>query len=340
MFNSPSRNLFLSTLILGTLISVSSQSWFGAWVGLEVNLLSFIPLMTDKNMLSSEAALKYFLTQALASIFLFTTILLYTVYLKVPLQPTVLPISIHTLFWSALLIKLGAAPFHFWLPGVMEGLTWINNMLLMTWQKLGPLSLLSYAMSDGMFPHGVIILSTFVGAVGGFNQTSLRKIMAYSSINHLGWMLAGVLLSNLYWVTYFGFYCFLSFSILVSFHHLQLSHLKQIFLISDPNNFNKIFVFSNFLSLGGLPPFIGFIPKWLVLQGLTSQGNFLLGGTLVVLTLVVLFYYLRTFFPAALVTTSSHKWGITQIYWAPLNVGLTSLSLLGFPLFPLLYPLF
>nr|YP_010175354.1 NADH dehydrogenase subunit 2 [Cincticostella fusca]QSL98499.1 NADH dehydrogenase subunit 2 [Cincticostella fusca] len=340
MFGYPSRILFISTLVLGTFISVSSHSWFGAWIGLEVNLLSFIPLMTDKNMMSSEAALKYFLTQALASIFLFTTILLYTVSLKVSYYPSTLPISMHTLFWSALLIKLGAAPFHFWLPGVMEGLTWVNNMLLMTWQKLGPLGLLSYASEDSVLPQGAIILSAIVGAIGGFNQTSLRKIMAYSSINHLGWMLAGVLLSNPYWVTYFIFYCFLSFSILVSFHHLQLSHLKQIFLIPDTNNFNKIFIFANFLSLGGLPPFIGFIPKWLMLQGLVTQNNFMLAGVLVLLTLVVLFYYLRTFFPAILITTTVHKWVAPQTYWSNFSVGLTSISLLGFPLFPMLYPVF
>nr|AIW06270.1 NADH dehydrogenase subunit 2 [Ephemerella sp. MT-2014] len=325
--------------MLGTLISVSSQSWFGAWVGLEVNLLSFIPLMTNSNMMSSEAALKYFLTQALASIFLFTSILLYSVYVKATFYLTFSPI-LHTLFWSALLIKLGAAPFHFWLPGVMEGLTWVNNMILMTWQKLGPLGLLSYATGESMFPHLVILFCAIVGAIGGFNQTSLRKVMAYSSINHLGWMIAGVLLSNLYWVTYFTFYCFLSFSILLLFHNFGLSHIKQIFLIPDSNNFNKIFIFSNFMSLGGLPPFIGFIPKWLVLQGLTGQGNFFIASVLVILTLVVLFYYLRIVFPALLMTSSSQKWVLNSTYWSNLTVGLTSVSLLGFSLFPILYPMF
>nr|UOU85123.1 NADH dehydrogenase subunit 2 [Ephemerella notata] len=337
MFYYPTRLLFMFTLFLGTMISISTHSWFGAWIGLEVNLLSFIPLMAHKNMMASEAALKYFLTQALASIFLFITILLYSISLKSFFNMSLSFISIHTLFWSALLIKLGAAPFHLWLPGVMEGLTWVNNMILMTWQKLAPLVLLSYSVSNSAFAYLIIFASTIVGGIGGLNQTSLRKIMAYSSINHLGWMTAGLLLSNLYWFTYFTFYCLLSFIILLMFHQLQLGQLSQIFLISDTNNFNKIFLFSNFLSLGGLPPFLGFLPKWLIIQGLSMQGMFMVVGVLIMFTLVVLFYYLRVFFPAILITSSEPKWNFYPMFWSNSLVGLSCISLFGLLLFPSLY---
>lgn len=296
--------------------------------------------MVNRNIISSEAALKYFLTQALASIFLFTTILLYSVFLKTLFYTHLSPISIHTLFWTALLVKLGAAPFHFWLPEVMEGLTWVNNMLLITWQKLAPLALLSYSITSRTFTYAVVISCTIIGAIGGLNQTSLRKVIAYSSINHLGWILAGVVVRNSFWFVYFLFYCFLRFSILLGFHQLQLSQLKQLFLISDSNNFNKVFIFCNFLSLGGLPPFLGFLPKWFIIQGLALQGAYTLVGVLILFTLIVLFYYLRVFFPSILITHSVNKWRFHPPFWGGRSIVLRSISMLGLPLFPLVYSIF
>nr|YP_009918093.1 NADH dehydrogenase subunit 2 [Serratella zapekinae]QLP88995.1 NADH dehydrogenase subunit 2 [Serratella zapekinae] len=339
MFNYPARVLFCGSLILGTLISISANTWFGAWVGLELNLLSFIPLLSGKNMMASEAALKYFLTQAMASIFLFFAVLFFLSYFKFILTSPNQEITIFLLFITALLIKLGAAPFHFWFPGVMEGSSWMNGLILMTWQKIAPVILMSYVFYGSLVTYLIIILSVLVGAIGGLNQTSLRKIMAYSSINHLGWILSGLLLSNLYWFTYFLFYCFLSFSLIFLFHQLQLSRFHQLFLINDTNNFNKIFLFCNFLSLGGLPPFVGFLPKWLIIQGLTLQGLAGLAVVCTTLTLIVLFYYLRIFFPAILLSSSHPKWMNQVSFWSSLNTTLGSISLLGLPLFPLIYTL-
>jgi NADH-ubiquinone oxidoreductase chain 2 len=114
MLIHPTRLLFYITLIIGTLISISSTSWLGAWLGLEINLLSFIPLMADKhNQFSTEAALKYFLTQALASaILLFAVICIgLTIHLTFSriLNTDPLPIILS----STLILKIGAAPFHF-----------------------------------------------------------------------------------------------------------------------------------------------------------------------------------------------------------------------------------
>nr|YP_010175341.1 NADH dehydrogenase subunit 2 [Torleya mikhaili]QSL98485.1 NADH dehydrogenase subunit 2 [Torleya mikhaili] len=336
MFSYPARLLFLVSLVMGTLISISSNSWFGAWVGLEVNLLSFIPLLSNKNMLATEAALKYFLTQAMASIFLFTSIILYLAYFKLFIfEIPSFPVSL--LFCTALLVKLGAAPLHFWFPGVMEGSSWMNNIILMTWQKLAPVILISYVFSMSLFSYIIICLSIMVGAVGGLNQTSLRKIMAYSSINHLGWILSGLVTSNPAWLVYFSFYSFLSVSIVSLFNHLQLTQFGQLFLIDDTNGVNKIMLFSNFLSLGGLPPFVGFFPKWLIIQGLAMEGLVLLAIFSTCVTLLVLFYYMRIFFPAILVSTYISKWHFKSPRWSSLNTIFGVVSLLSLPLFPLFY---
>nr|WFP43318.1 NADH dehydrogenase subunit 2 [Onomarchus uninotatus] len=310
MILNPTKYLFSMTLFTGTFIAISSTSWLGVWLGLEINLLSFIPLMTHQgNPLSTEAALKYFLIQAFASsILLFSFILT-----QLMLQFNLLTYQelLFTILNSSLLLKMGAAPFHFWFPGTMEGLTWWNCLLLMTWQKIAPLMLISYFIEPNMFTFSIIILCIITGSLGGLNQTSLRKLMAYSSINHLGWMLGGMLAGENLWLTYFLIYSLLSWSIVYMFQMFQVSYLSQNFLLLTPYTPVKFCLYSLLLSLGGLPPFIGFLPKWLVIQNLSNLNQIFMTILMVVMTLVTLFYYIRLSFAAFLLKTYDLKWNTT-----------------------------
>nr|AIW06203.1 NADH dehydrogenase subunit 2 [Ameletus sp. 1 MT-2014] len=330
MLNNPTRLLFMITLSLGSLIAISATSWLGAWVGLEINLLSFIPLMSNnKTQFATEAALKYFLTQALASSLLLFMILILALSITLSFNFNMSPTAFKVFISSTLLLKMGAAPFHFWFPGVMEGLTWINSLLLMTWQKIAPLMLISYTFSVNLFALTVIISSVLIGSLGGFNQTSLRKIMAYSSINHLGWMLSALLVGEVYWEFYFGFYVFLSASIIFLFQYFHLSHINQMFALPSNNPLLKLIFFTSLLSLGGLPPFLGFLPKWIVIQGLISQGLIFLVGAIVVTTLITLYFYLRLGYSAFLLIHSQPKWNFLETQSSSLllfSLVLTSIS--------------
>nr|YP_002261391.1 NADH dehydrogenase subunit 2 [Troglophilus neglectus]ACG59335.1 NADH dehydrogenase subunit 2 [Troglophilus neglectus] len=313
MFNNPTKILFLTTLVGGTIIAISSNSWLGAWMGLEINLLSFIPLMTNsKNLMSTEASMKYFLVQALAS-----TILLFSVIFMHFMTQITLFMSneiFSLLISSTLLLKMGAAPFHFWFPGVMEGLNWMNCLILMTWQKIAPLMLFSYCVKINTFTSIIIITSVIVGSLGGLNQTSMRKIMAYSSINHLGWMIAAMISGNNLWLFYFSIYSFLSVSLIFLFNTFQTFHISQGFLISNKNSIVKFSLFLLLLSLGGLPPFLGFLPKWLVIQTLTEHNLIFTITTMVITTLLTLFYYLRISFSSFLISYAELKWN-NQIFF-------------------------
>jgi len=109
----PARLLFMTSLLTGTFVAVSASSWFTAWLGLELNLLSFIPLISSKsNLYSSEAALKYFLIQALGSALILAAAPGFLLNL---IEPQVIILS-------ALLLKIGAAPVHFWFPSVIQGI--------------------------------------------------------------------------------------------------------------------------------------------------------------------------------------------------------------------------
>nr|AIW06210.1 NADH dehydrogenase subunit 2 [Siphlonurus sp. MT-2014] len=331
MLNNPTRLLFFLTLMLGSLIAVSSTSWLGAWLGLEINLLSFIPLMSNSsNQFSTESALKYFLTQALASAILLVSVIFLGLTSNLDLGVSLE--NLNLMISSTLLLKMGAAPFHFWFPGVMEGLSWINGLILMTWQKIAPLMLISYTFSLNLFATMVILLSVLIGSLGGFNQTSLRKIMAYSSINHLGWMLSAMLLGEVYWVTYFCFYIFLSVSVVVLFNLYQLSHINQVFCSSSNNKIIKLGLFCNLLSLGGLPPFLGFLPKWLIIQGMVSNGLTFIISVMVLMTLITLYFYIRVGYSAFMLTHSETKWNYYQAFTPSstlVNYVLTSISIGG-----------
>nr|YP_009271261.1 NADH dehydrogenase subunit 2 [Faxonius punctimanus]ANW09559.1 NADH dehydrogenase subunit 2 [Faxonius punctimanus] len=282
---SPFSVLFFFTLILGLVLCISSDSWFGAWVGLELNLLSFIPLISSSsNRYSSESILKYFLVQVLASIMIIFSALF-----------ILMVVNLKMVFSLSLMLKLGAAPFHFWFPQVMEGLNWIQVMILMTFQKVGPMILLSYLVYDKwslimIFTSAVV--SAVVGAMGGLNQLYLRKIMAYSSINHMSWMFFAMILSEYCWLLYFGIYCLLSFLVVVNFYLQQAYHFSHLINSSFPL-IPKILSMMSLFSLGELPPFLGFIPKWFIIQEMIVNNYFYPLMLLLMCSLVTLYFYIR-----------------------------------------------
>ena len=295
----------------GTLISVSANSWLRAWIGLEINLLSFIPLIINSNnLISSEASLKYFLTQALASSILLFSVIIYIFFSNID---SIINFFNYQYFFllinSTLLLKAAAAPFHFWFPGVMEGLNWINNLILITWQKIAPLILISYCISPNFF-YVIIITSILVGSLGGLSQTSLRKLIAFSSINHLGWILAAIISKENLWEIYFLTYTFLSFTIVFIFNSFNLFHLNQVFSFQIKNPIIKICLFLSLLSLGGLPPFLGFMPKWLVIQSLRINNLIFLVFIIVCLTLITLYFYIRICYASFIINYWEISWNI------------------------------
>nr|ADF57855.1 NADH dehydrogenase subunit 2 [Stegana leucothorax] len=307
MFNNSSKILFVIIMMSGSMITITSNSWLGAWMGLEINLLSFIPLMSDNNnLMSTEASLKYFLVQAMAS-----TVLLFAVILMMMKNNINYEINysfyISMIILSSLLMKSGAAPFHFWFPNIMEGLSWMNCLLLMTWQKIAPLTLI-FHVNMKLLLFSSIIMSVIIGSLGGLNQSSLRKLMAFSSINHLGWMLMALNSNESIWLIYFLMYSFLSFILTFMFNNFKIFHFNQMFSLFFNSKILKFILFMNFLSLGGLPPFLGFLPKWLVIQQLSLENQYFMLTVLVMSTLITLFFYLRICYSAFMLNYYENNW--------------------------------
>nr|YP_009185957.1 NADH dehydrogenase subunit 2 [Sciodrepoides watsoni]ALO70910.1 NADH deshydrogenase subunit 2 [Sciodrepoides watsoni] len=300
--------LFFSTLLIGTLITISSYSWMGMWMGLEINLLSIIPLMNNKfNLFSSETSVKYFIVQALAS----TTLMFSIIFMSMNFSPwnSFMNLNLLMIFNSSLLMKMGAAPFHFWFPEVIEGLNWFNSFILLTWQKIAPMMLI--ITNSTLFMTIIIITSTMISGIMGMNQTSIRKILAYSSINHISWMIATLMFFKTLWLIYFTIYSIISMNLILIFNKFNIFYFKQIFnFIKSP--LMKLFFTLNFFSLGGLPPFLGFFPKWLTIQFMINNNLMITAFFMILMTLLTLFFYIRITFTALTFKISNQKFKINE----------------------------
>ena len=243
---------------------------------------------------------------------------------------------------SCFLLKIGAAPFHFWFPNIIEGLSWINSFILITWQKIAPFMLASYLINNTIIII-CAILSTIVGALGGLNQTLLRKLIAYSSINHLGWILSSLILNEILWITYFLIYSFLSFNLILFFNLFKIFHIKQIFSLFFNSKILKFVTLFNLLSLGGLPPFLGFAPKWLIINGLTLNNQPMLTFLIIAFTLVTLFFYLRICYSGFIINYYEPLWQY-QIKSSHLLLSVffitSSISILGLILISMFFNIF
>nr|WNN30593.1 NADH dehydrogenase subunit 2 [Aneides aeneus] len=303
--NSYALSMMLSSLSLGTIITLTSNHWFLAWIGLEVNTLAIIPLMSKTHHpRATEATTKYFLIQSMASaLLLFATMLnaWFTGEWTIINMKTLIPML---LLMAALLIKLAIAPFHLWLPDVIQGLTLMTCLILLTWQKLAPMALLIQAapMMNSTLLIFLGLLSLFVGGWGGLNQLQLRKIMAYSSIAHLGWMI--IVLSYLPNLTLLNLliYLLMTTSMFLMMFNMLSTDINKMASSWMKNLSITSMMTIILMSLAGLPPMTGFLPKWLIIEEIVKQNLITFATIMIITSLLSLFFYLRLSYVVSLTT--------------------------------------
>nr|QYF08440.1 NADH dehydrogenase subunit 2 [Lunella correensis] len=308
MFSAmPFGFLFIFVFVFGSVLSLSSLHWIGIWVGLEVNLMGFIPILVYRGITQeTESGMKYFIVQALGSgMVMLGSLSCFNISFSWELMSFSGSLAGLVLLFFGLMLKLGSFPFHFWLPSVMAGISWVSCMILTTWQKVAPMFLLSSLLynwvEESVWAVSFLVLiagfSSIVGGVGGLNQTQIRSLLAYSSIGHVGWMVfCGVCGENILKV-YFLIYFVISICIFLVLWFSELSFFSQTgSLSSEGSKMNQVFLVIMLLSLGGMPPFLGFVGKWLAIW-LACNGCFPLCVMLLLVgSLISLFYYLSLLF--------------------------------------------
>nr|YP_086868.1 NADH dehydrogenase subunit 2 [Amphisbaena schmidti]AAT08517.1 NADH dehydrogenase subunit 2 [Amphisbaena schmidti] len=288
--------LLISSLATGTIITAAANHWLIAWMGLELNTLAILPLLAHHHTpRATESAIKYFLTQAAASamILLAATMNAYTSGQWDIMHTTTQPAL--TMLTLALAMKLGIAPLHAWLPETMQGTTLKMALILATWQKLAPFALL-YMMTHLLHTPTILtlaMLSTLIGGWAGLNQTQLRKLMAFSSIAHLGWLISIMTLNKHLALLTLCLYINITTTMFSTMLPTNMKSLKDTTTTWSTLPPTMVTLLLTLISLGGLPPTSGFLPKWLILKELVST-NLLIIATLIALTsLLSLLFYIR-----------------------------------------------
>nr|YP_011007751.1 NADH dehydrogenase subunit 2 [Gobiobotia paucirastella]WAW79967.1 NADH dehydrogenase subunit 2 [Gobiobotia paucirastella] len=288
--------ILLSSLGLGTTLTFASSHWLLAWMGLEINTLAIVPLMAQHHHPRAvEATTKYFLTQATAAaMILFASTTNAWISGEWDMNNMSNPIA-SAMVMTALALKIGLAPMHFWLPEVLQGLDLLTGLILSTWQKLAPLALI-IQMAQAVDPLLLTLLglmSTLAGGWGGLNQTQLRKILAYSSIAHMGWMMIVLQYAPQLTILALGTYIFMTSAAFLTLKTSSATKINTLAMTWSNSPTLTATTALVLLSLGGLPPLTGFMPKWLILQELTKQNLPITATIMALAALLSLYFYLR-----------------------------------------------
>nr|QKI36948.1 NADH dehydrogenase subunit 2 [Podargus papuensis]USH58319.1 NADH dehydrogenase subunit 2 [Podargus papuensis] len=341
--NPHMKLISFSGLTLGTTITTSSNHWIMAWTGLEINTLAIIPLISKSHHPRAiEATIKYFLVQAAASaLILFSSMTNAWATGQWDITQLNHPTSC-ILLTTAIAMKLGLVPFHFWLPEVLQGSPMTTAMLLATVMKLPPITILtltSHSLNPALLTM-MAIASTTLGGWMGLNQTQTRKILAFSSISHLGWMTVIIIYNPKLTMLTFFLYILITTPVFTAFNTTKTLKLSTMMVSWTKSPTLNASLMLTLLSLAGLPPLTGFMPKWLIIQELSKQELSPTATIIALLSLLGLFFYLRLAYYSTITLPPNSANHTKQWYMnSPTNLLtalLMSLSTLLLPLSPMI----
>nr|WOW98944.1 NADH dehydrogenase subunit 2 [Borysthenes sp. 1 WQW-2023a] len=305
-------------LTVSTLMSMSSNNWMFMWIMIEINTFTFMPLMTTNKMI--DQPMKYFIIQSTSSF----TILLAVMYSSTN-QKTMLEQKILMLGFS---MKLGMSPFHFWMPSIMSKLNWNKCIMLISIMKIPPMLMCSSISSvKTMIP--VISLSMIIGSIEGLKQTTLKKILAFSAISNSAWMLMAFMLSKITATVFTSIYTMINVSLIVTTKKLSLIQINQV---SMKTKKEKLSMTLNMMSMAGLPPLMGFFPKWIILSEMMTLSK-LLSSIMISTSIISMYFYMRISFNS-MMTSSQLKKSMIKTKLPPTSltnvIGMTMIFLIAY----------
>ena len=282
----PSFIIIFGLLIFSVLLASFSRSWLSLWFRLELNILIFLPLISFRRKIYElENRIKYFLIQRIASLWFLFRILLFSFKLYV-VQVVVL---------LRIIIKLGVFPFHGWFFRVMSTAAWKFFFLFSTLQKFIPLIVLRNVLFPSIVMVMVISLTLgFILSIGS-SFLSARLVLTLSSLNNVRWILLRLQRRTTFWLIYIGLYIVLLVPVIGFLFSLSLPY-SGLFFSSNTSVREKLLFSSCVFSLGGLPPFLGFFNKFIMIKLILNQIRLFLVLLIILSSLFLLFYYIRLVF--------------------------------------------
>jgi len=251
--------------------------------------------LKEKNFFSSERTIKYFLVQRISAILLLISFIM----------KMIMSLDIYNMFMFILrllmLLKIGAAPFHSWFPIISNMSSWSNNIILITWQKFAPLYILMFNFSFSLVVISTV-LSAIIGSLGQVRIFSIRLIIAFSSISNISWIII-VLIYNYFLMLIFLFV----YSVMTIFiiYYMKIKLMKNF----NQQNLDKYMVYILMVlltSIAGMPPFLGFFRKWLIIYILLYFKMIIISIILFNSSILNFFIYLRLFFSSLVVGSKKY----------------------------------
>ena len=314
---------------VGLMIIVSANDLLMLYLGLELSSLTLYVLATyDRdNAVSSEAGVKYFILGALASgILLFGASLVYgyigttnfsamsDLFGGVGENPV--PVAYGAIVGLVMLVvalsfKISAVPFHMWTPDVYQGAPTPVTTLFATAPKIAAMAILIRLLMDpfaSLFPEWQNILaiiafaSMAIGAFGALTQTNIKRLLAYGSIGHIGYMLVGLATGTPEGIKgvliYFTLYLFMSvgtfgFVLFMRRAGKQVEEISDLAGLSKTSPRGALFMLLMMFSMAGIPPFAGFYGKFFIFSSAIQSGLYGLAVAGVLTSVVAAFYYLK-----------------------------------------------
>nr|QFU14537.1 NADH dehydrogenase subunit 2 [Dermacentor marginatus] len=278
------KKLMTWVIMMTILISISSNSWFIYWLSMEMNLMSFIPIMNNYKIKNCNSMVIYFIIQSFSSSLFFISSFQFN------LSNSLISLIILNM---TILIKLAIIPFHFWIITISESLNFDALFLILSIQKVIPLFILSNFFLDNIII--LIMISTLMSSILALNLKLIKKLLILSSISHQGWMISLIFKKINFWVSYIIIYSIIIFSILKMCKKYKIFSMFNI--SNNKINFNeKMNFIMNFMSLGGMPPFLGFFMKMMTIFILMKFSTFII-MILIISSLINLFFYFKILTP-------------------------------------------
>lgn len=326
------RNLFKGEFfvlaqfcVLGMMVLISGASMLSIYLGLELLSLSLYALVAlDRDSVNaSEAAMKYFVLGALASgMLLYGMSMIYGATGSLELavinervlaqsEPNIVLTLGLVFLIVGIAFKLGAVPFHMWVPDVYEGAPTAVTLFVGTAPKLAAFAMLMRLLVDGLGGmHAewqqmlvvLAVLSMAVGNIFAIAQTNLKRMLAYSTIAHVGFLFLGVIpgtqagyAASMFYIIVYSIMAAGSFGIIILLGRagFEADRLEDFKGLNERNPWAALLLLILMFSMAGVPPLLGFWAKWSVLRELIAVDMVWLAGVAVFLSVIGLFYYLR-----------------------------------------------
>jgi NADH-quinone oxidoreductase subunit N len=310
---------------LGMMLLVSANSLLTVYLGLELLSLSMYAMVATQrdSAVASEAAMKYFVLGALASgMLLYGMSFLYGVTGTLDLSELLIRVSVaedkRLLLTFALVFllvgisfKLGIVPFHMWVPDVYQGAATPVTQFIGTAPKLAAFGMAMRLLVDGLWGLAedwqqmlviLAVLSMAVGNILAIAQTNLKRMLAYSTIAHMGYLLLGMLsatasgyAASMFYVSIYALMSMGAFGLIVLLgsRESEADQLTDLAGLARRSPWFAFIMLILMFSMAGVPPFAGFWAKWFVLKEVVQADYVWLAGVAVMFSLVGAFYYLR-----------------------------------------------